>query len=382
MKPNATANIFSQPFRPAQPQHSSAMEQQIALSNFNAGRFAETELFSRKLTASYPNDGFGWKMLGVSLFKLGRVQDALEPMKKAALMMSQDWEAFGNLGTAYQALGDVDHAQACLEHALQLNPKHIESLGNLAELHHGLGHRDQALSVYRRKAELVPQDGYTAHMVATLGGQQTTQAPAGYVTRVFDGYAPNFDAHLTGELQYKVPAQLAELLQALASPAAASLDVLDLGCGTGLSALPFAPMARSLVGIDLSAGMLQRARQRGVYQRLVESDVLTALKAEPDASFDLVLSADVFIYVGELDTVTAEVRRVLRPGGHYAFSVEDLPTAAGRAMQLEPTGRYSHASSYLQQLASQHSFRILKDEEVNLRLDGSTPVAGRLHIWG
>jgi len=381
MKPSAN-NILRQPLRPAQPQQSSAMDRQIAVTNFNAGRFADTEQFSRKLTAAYPNDGFGWKILGVSLFKLGRLHDALEPLKKAALMMPQDWEAFGNLGAAYMALGDLEHATACMAHALELNPRHIDSLSNMAELCLNQGRRQEALAYYQRKAELLPEDGYTAHLVAMLSGAQTTQTPAGYITQLFDSYAQNFDTHLASKLKYDVPAQLAALVQGSAAPAAGSLDILDLGCGTGLSGEPFVAMARSLVGVDLSSGMLALAQKRGIYQRLLQTDVLSALKAEPDASFDLILSADVYNYVGELDAVAAEVRRVLRPGGLHAFSIEESTGTSDRPVHLGTYGRYSHAPSYLKSLAEPLGFRILKDEAITLRLEGDAPLAGRLQLWG
>ncbi len=379
---SAASNIFGQTAHAARPSHSSEVERQIALTYFNSQRFAEAEQHSRNLVALYPNDAFGWGMLGAALHKLGQIPAALEPMQKAALLNPHDAQAFHNLGSTQKLLGNDDYAQACYERVLELNPNHVDSLGSLAGLLHDSGRKEEALLLYRRKAALQPEDGYTAHMVATLSGRQTTHAPDDYVARVFDGYADKFDAHLTQELQYRTPELLVAALAEILPFAPQQWDVLDLGCGTGLSGAAIAPQARSLIGVDLSAGMLAHARERGIYQQLIQSDLLSALKAQADASQDVVLSADVFVYVGQLDEVVAEIRRVLRPGGHFGFSVEHLPESAGQPLRLEATGRYSHADGYLQQLAAQQGFRILLDQLHTLRLDANkTPIAGKLCIW-
>jgi len=99
-------------------------------------------------------------------------------------------------------------------------------------------------------------------------------------------------------------------------------DVLDLGCGTGLVGEVIAIHARELVGVDLSAKMLERARERNCYTRLLRSDLLAALDAEPACHHDVVTAGDVFIYVGNLDRVMASIRRVIRTGGVFAFTVE------------------------------------------------------------
>lgn len=139
---------------------------------------------------------------------------------------------------------------------------------------------------------------------------------------------------------------------------AARWDVFDLGCGTGLLAPLILPFARSLVGVDLSRNMLAAADARGVYQRLVRSDLLEMMGSESACTFDAILAADVFVYLGRLDGAVAEARRLLRPSGVFAFSVESLAstgseggvaTAAGYA--LRRTGRYAHGVDYLNSLA-------------------------------
>ena len=106
-------------------------------------------------------------------------------------------------------------------------------------------------------------------------------------------------------------------------PPLAGCAVLDLGCGYGW----FARWARgagaaSVLGLDLSAAMLDRARRMtddpGIAFR--QDDLETA--ALPEAGFDLAWSALALHYVAELDGLLARVRAALRPGGRLVASME------------------------------------------------------------
>src|SRR5262249_44716704 len=134
----------------------------------------------------------------------------------------------------------------------------------------------------------------------------------------------------------------------------ARLDIVDLGCGTGLMGEGLRSLTRTLTGIDLSTKMLDKARQRGIYHRLVASDVTAFLQSHTER-FDLVVSTDVFIYIGDLSAIFAGVRRVLRSDGLFCFSVE---AADDGDFVLRPTLRYAHSLAYLQMLAEQYGFAI------------------------
>ncbi len=106
------------------------------------------------------------------------------------------------------------------------------------------------------------------------------------------------------------------------------------------------------------------------------------MRAEPDESYDLVIAGDVFVYVGNLDDVAAEARRLLRPGKAFVFTVEHLPEAEGPTpYQLQASGRYAHADSYLRTLANSTGFNILELAHTTLRQDGDTPITGSLNYW-
>jgi len=89
-------------------------------------------------------------------------------------------------------------------------------------------------------------------------------------------------------------------------------DILEAGCGTGLLLAEAARVGRSAIGVDLSRGMVQQARSRGLS---VVQGSLTTLPL-PDASVDLVYSMKVLAHVPPIREAIAELARVTRPGGH------------------------------------------------------------------
>ncbi len=353
-----------------------------------AGLWSELEQAARSLTQRAPGSALGWKALGVSLHRQGQLDEALPPMQQAAKLAPQDPDAFNNLGALLSEGEHQQHAEACFRRALQMQAHHIPALENLITLLGKQGRHAELPPLLAHHLTLEPHNDHVRHQLAMVSGQQTDSAPAGYVQQVFDQYADRFDSHLVGELRYRVPEQLAAWLIADA-PSAPAWRVIDLGCGTGLVGHHLQGRCAELVGIDLSERMLDKARERGGYTRLEQADVHAQLQQEPAAHHDVIVAADVFIYVGKLDAVMAQARRTLKPGGWLAFSVESMASAHPppsaddnlRGHRLEPTGRYTHAASHLAELARAHGFTIVRQEDVTLREEKHQPVAGQLHLW-
>jgi predicted TPR repeat methyltransferase len=378
-------NIFS-PTAPAR--IPIEMEERIILGYFQQGRMQEAERAARALTQRAPQHGFGWKAWGLILNQLGRKQEALPAMQQAAKLMPNDAEAFNNLGVLFQELEQVAHAESCYRQAISVAPQNKRALNNLIDLLRPQDRRDELLPLLQQKLALEPDNEDVRHQVAMLSGEQTDSAPAGYVATLFDGYADRFDAHLQNELGYAVPARMVELLSTRLN-LASGWRVLDLGCGTGLVGEALGTRATQLTGVDLSAKMLDKARERGKYTRLVQADILAHMRQEPAGSVDVVVATDVFIYVGKMDEVVAQAQRLLAPGGVFAFSVEDLaqsqpsPSEADqlRGYRLEPSGRYSHGEAYLRQLAEHHGFELLTHVPLVIRKDKAHDIRGHLLMW-
>jgi predicted TPR repeat methyltransferase len=127
------------------------------------------------------------------------------------------------------------------------------------------------------------------------------------------------------------------------------------------------------VGVDLSKEMLARAELTGTYDKLIADDILEFLKQCND-KFDLVVSADVFIYIGELRNIFMDLARVTKAGGLFCFSVEKN---ASSSVALSPkTLRFSHSKEYIGELASAHNFIIQRILERPIRQENHVDIDG------
>jgi predicted TPR repeat methyltransferase len=206
---------------------------------------------------------------------------------------------------------------------------------------------------------------------ASMGqGAAPPAVPPDLVVHDFDKYAACFDEHLTKFLGYRAP-QL--LFQAVARAAPArKLDILDLGCGTGLCGQLFKPIARTLVGIDLSSAMIDKAKERAIYDRLIVGNILDTSPVS-SSRFDLVTACDVFCYLGDLAAIFQKVAAVLRPGGIFAFTVEAIDEGD---YHLRETRRYAHSPGYIRQLAERQGYELVSLDRAAFRSEHSQDVEG------
>jgi len=215
------------------------------------------------------------------------------------------------------------------------------------------------------------------HLQACLGEAVPERAADAYVERVFDAFASSFDAKLA-DLSYRAPEFVAARVARLAGAPAKALAVLDAGCGTGLCGPLVLPHARSLAGVDLSEGMLRKALARGVYDELVQGELVEFLQSRPEA-WDLIVSADTLCYFGRLDGFAAAAARASRRGGALVFTVEshsedgDAPD-----YRLHEHGRYSHGRRYVESTLRAAGWGGVEIEGVVLRTEAGRAVEGWL----
>ena len=106
-------------------------------------------------------------------------------------------------------------------------------------------------------------------------------------------------------------------------PAFAGKRVLDLGCGYGWHCAYAADQgAASVIGVDLSAKMLETARQKNARPQVQYQQGAIEDAAFPDGSFDVVLSSLALHYVADFDAVARRVYAMVAPGGWFVFSAE------------------------------------------------------------
>ena len=279
---------------------------------------------------------------------------------------------------AEMLFGSGDHAAATelMLGALELAPGWAMGWFRLGDLHEAAGAFDQAAEAWRMALKLEPADRPGAALkLALIGAAEAADAPpSAFVEALFDQYAKRFDHSLVTTLGYRVPELLAEAINRQKRGRFGL--TIDLGCGTGLMGERLRPIVEILEGYDISAEMLRKARGKGVYDRLVKSDLQT-IQLVP-TSADLITAADVFIYVGALDEIAAKVASALRGGGLFAFSVERH--AGPEDFVLRPSRRYSHCEAYVRDLLARNGFAVLSLETHTIRQDRGEPVEGLIVV--
>jgi predicted TPR repeat methyltransferase len=276
--------------------------------------------------------------------------------------------------------GDWSAAAELFEQALELAPHWAAAWFALGEAREKLGDFEAAAQAFRETLVADPADaqGAMARLALIGRGDAPRALPLAYVARLFDDYAPCFDKHLTDNLGYRAPALIAEALGAVASGRRFA-SALDLGCGTGLMGEALRRRVDRLAGVDLSAAMIAKARDRGIYDRLVVGDAAPMLGREPPGSADLIVAADALVYIGDLTPLFAAVARGLTSHGLFAFSVE---TCEGDGFKLEPTMRFAHSRSYVETKAREVGLQPLLIRSGSTRREAGADAPGLICVFG
>lgn len=345
-------------------------------AHYDAQSWNEAGAALERSLALDPRQANAWFRLGNVHEEQGRDDlEAAACFEKAVALDPLHARAWNNLGSAQERLGLGEQAVASYRKAMQADPKLAQACLNLGRLAGTRGDHALAAECFMAGLGRHPGDPTFEHLAAAAMGRSTAQAPAGYVTSLFDGIARQFDRHLVRDLEYQVPDALAALVL---PELRAGAHVIDLGCGTGLVGVALAPAGARITGVDLSARMLEIAAQGGAYAKLEKGELVEVLAQVPASSVQAMLAADVFIYIGELATVFAAVARVLAPGGLFAFSVEGLE---GGSYQLQPTGRYAQSPEYLRALAAQCGLQERSLRRTLIRREGRGHAEGWLALF-
>jgi predicted TPR repeat methyltransferase len=380
--------------------------------------------------------------LGVALLSLGHHAAAVEACTQAIKIKPDFASAYLHLGLAMRGQKDIAGARAHLARATEIDPKLVTAIHALAMLEAEAGELEKAAKLFddaiaikpdragfqglgqvlakmgkERQAKFTrmqadqaaknaagvaaaatsalvatPASSAIAHLedrltplpdavklhfalTATANLAPPQRIPLHAVAELFDRYADHFDAHLQGPLQYHVPEMIADTIIALLP--GNNLDVMDLGCGTGLCGPLLRPWAATLQGVDIAQKMVKKARERGVYDRVEQGDLVETLRQFP-RSFDLLVAADVLIYLGDLAPTFEAAIAALRPGGLFAFSIE---SCEGDRYQLRPGNlRFMHSKAYVQHLASIYGFKEESITPIAVRCEAEQPVAGYLAV--
>lgn len=319
--------------------------------------------------------------LGNVLVQLGRFEDAAQRYRRAIELRPCDATVHVALAALYERLGRTENALEIYRGAIACEADSVAAHRRLGTLLRKLGRLDEARAVYEQWLVFDPDQPEALHMRAACSGEQVpVRASNGYVKAYFDGFAQDFDEVLA-ELDYRVPDLVAEAVTGhLGERDQASLDILDLGCGTGLCAAGLRPHARHLTGLDLSPEMLLQAGEREAYDELHQGE-LTAYLEGCSSDYDLIVAADTLVYFGDLGAVFEAAVAALRTPGSLVFTLETLtPDAGGEDYRLNRFGRYAHAQAYVTGELARAGLQPRDIREVTLRTEGGGAVAGMLVV--
>ena len=221
-----------------------------------------------------------------------------------------------------------------------------------------------------------PDNPIALHTLQTLSQDDgASRASEEYVRELFDTFADCFDEVLA-DLQYAAPQYVADALKKAGGRFA---DVLDLGCGTGLCGRAMRDKGvrfQTLTGVDLSEKMMQKAALRDIYTHFENADIVAYLQTQKDA-FDVIVSSDVFTYLGDLSALFTGAAAALRADGMLIFTVsanEENP----QSFKLTPSGRYVHGRTYVEDSLTASGFLVKNVQNAVLRYEMGEAVKGCL----
>lgn len=353
--------------------------------------------------------------LGKALAQIGQTRDALMVLERASTLDPTSFEAASELARVLDSIdkfrlsipwhqkalaidpsnapqqwayaralatsGKLDDAAVALRRMIELEPSCSGAYEFLGQIYAATDQKHLLEELGREWLAACPTDPTAQHLAASWStDHQPRRASDAFVQEVFDKFAAEFDATLE-KLEYRAPQLVAAAAQMLLAPGTSKFArVLDAGCGTGLCGPLARPFSEYLVGVDLSRGMIDKAKERFVYDELQVAE-LTSFIEKSETPYDLILSADTLVYFGDLSEVAAAMFAKLEKRGAIVVTLESTTAAENcETYLLRAHGRYCHERGYVEHVLTAAGFTEISFSEVVLRKQGAEQVAGYLVV--
>ena len=313
---------------------------------------------------------------GAALLSLRNYTGALRSLNNALAVKPVFPEAWCNLGIAHFRLGDFSAALANFDQAITLQTNYAKAHQYRANTLRQLERGAEAIVAYQTALACGGDVDQIQFALAALGAAASpSSAPAAYVAELFDHYANHFEQHLTENLAYTVPQQIAAFFEQHRHHLPEKICIADVGCGTGLCAPYLKPYAKHLIGVDLSPNMLRKAGELRLYDELICAE-LVAYLSPLRSQFDAIIAADVLVYIGDLSACLNAAADALVTSGVFCFSTEN---SAEQDYHLQKSTRFAHHPDYIARLAGKCGFVVKQSQRVPARKEGTAHLL--IDIW-
>lgn len=303
-----------------------------------------------------------------------RFENALMHYDVLLQKMPNNEEYLYNSGVAQMALGHLNEAIVLFEQLVKHHPQHTPALNNLAAVHIKLDNKDKAKSYLEQTLAINPEDKISQHLLHAISGVKKSERVPEYAKNLFNNYALYYDQHMQGTLNYSIPTHIGRVLHELS--VFSGQKTLDLGCGTGLSGTILRECSNQLIGIDIAEKMIVHAQKKGLYDTLIQQDIIDFLQHDTQY-YDLIVAADVLPYFGDLNELITLISQHLNPQAYFIATSE---VNKEELWQLEYSARFSHHPEYIATLATQNGLTIISQEIVPGRLQNQKPLELMLYV--
>ena len=350
--------------------------QALALIYFQTRQYELAQYFAGEAVRFDPSYIDGLRVRGMALMQLGRLAPALSCFERALALKPDFVEVLVNHATVLLELKRLDEALAGFDRVVALDPENAVGWNNRANALVGLGRLEEAAQCYDRVLAIRPdlETARSNRFLVLLQLRKVSRIADFALRDMFDDVATRFDHLMVDELDYRGHLHLRTLADAHVPGLKAPLRILDLGCGTGLVGNAFKDLTAGgrLDGIDLAPRMLEVARKRGIYDELILGDLETVLAA-PGPSYDVIVSADTMVYLGDLGPTFRGVFNRLIGSGSYLFAVE---AKEGAGWEQTDVSRFRHSEAYLREEAARSNLVFFARMDCTLRYEREAPVPG------
>jgi len=305
--------------------------------------------------------------------------------KKTFLKWAGNLDKFRNivksnfdLGCKHLYMGNLRDAELRFKFVVWLDANHADGWYFLGNTYLIQDKKRQARDAFAKAVKLKPKNEEALYMLALASGKGMTAAnmpkrtPPSLIGGQFDVLAPTYAQDQLEMLHYEGHRELCNSIRACAVTGRIDHSILELGPGTGFCGPLVRDIAFQITGVDISQEMLNRAmkledsRGRKIYDSLIKRDLHVFLKEADPIAYDIVMAANVFCYVGDLEMVFGQVPRVLRDGGLFAFTADKAADGVNGYSFDSETGRFSFTDIYLKDLAERNKLKEVRfrDEEI------------------